>query len=209
MSAINDALKRAKQALEKQSAMSPRDNAPAANDTRVPFPWAWATFAVLLLAGAGAFIAMAMIKRPAPQPPLQQSSPVVAPLAAAVVVTQKVEAPTPQPMTQVVAQITAPETTNSPATAATPAVAAAPQSQPSPAPVPKPKVATPPVTKPGPVLKLQGIFYDPKQSSAIINGRSVSVGNTIAGYRVTAISRTSVTLVSTDGRQQVLSPKSK
>ena len=47
--------------------------------------------------------------------------------------------------------------------------------------------------KPAP-LKLQGIFFNPRNPSAIVNGRTVSLGERVGGYFVLAISPTAVTL---------------
>ncbi|HZL12908.1 MAG TPA: hypothetical protein VFC85_02080 [Verrucomicrobiae bacterium] len=50
---------------------------------------------------------------------------------------------------------------------------------------------------------VQGIFYDPVHPSAIINDRTVFIGDTVKGMRVTAISRSSITLVG-NGRTNIL-----
>jgi hypothetical protein len=52
--------------------------------------------------------------------------------------------------------------------------------------------ATPAVTP----LKLQAIFYVPGRSTAIINSKTVRMGDTLRGFRVAIIDRTSATLVS-------------
>jgi len=60
-------------------------------------------------------------------------------------------------------------------------------------PTPAPSV----VPAPAPVsLKLQAIFFVPGRSSAIINGKTVRAGDTIQGFRVTAINQNSATLIS-------------
>jgi hypothetical protein len=59
---------------------------------------------------------------------------------------------------------------------------------------------TPP--KPAP-LKLQSIVYNPTRPSAMINGRVLFVGEKIGGFRVTAITEDSATLVGT-GQTNVL-----
>jgi MSHA biogenesis protein MshK len=68
----------------------------------------------------------------------------------------------------------------------------------TPAPAAPATAATPaPVASPpAPLLKLQAIFFAPGRSTAIISGKTVRVGNTFKGYRVTAITETSATLVS-------------
>jgi len=67
----------------------------------------------------------------------------------------------------------------------------------TPAPVSPPAKAPALVpTANAPALKLQAIFYAPGRSTAIINGKTVRVGNTFRGYRVEAITEASATLVS-------------
>jgi hypothetical protein len=46
------------------------------------------------------------------------------------------------------------------------------------------------------VLKLQGIAFDPQKPSAIINGRSLYLGDRVEKFRLVAISPVAVTLVS-------------
>lgn len=64
-----------------------------------------------------------------------------------------------------------------------------------------------PTTEPpkpaAPVLKLQGIFYRPSRPSAMINSKTVFVGDKVAQAKVLAIDRESVTLES-DGQTKVL-----
>jgi hypothetical protein len=54
------------------------------------------------------------------------------------------------------------------------------------------------------VLKLQGIAFDPQKPSAIINGRSLYLGDRVDKFRLVAISPVAVTLVS-DTETNVLS----
>lgn len=49
--------------------------------------------------------------------------------------------------------------------------------------------------KPAP-MKLQGIFFNPQNPSAVVSGRSVYLGDRVNGYRVMGISPVAVTLVS-------------
>jgi len=64
--------------------------------------------------------------------------------------------------------------------------------------------ATPaPPTVQEPAFRLQGIFYEPKRISALVNSTSVQVGDAVGNARVKAISRTAVTLV-VDGQTKVL-----
>jgi len=81
---------------------------------------------------------------------------------------------------------------------------AAPTPAPAPAPAASPvavveKPAAAPVVSapaPAPALKLQAIFYSPGHSSAMINGKTVRVGDNFRGFRVAALTQTSATLVS-------------
>lgn len=70
-----------------------------------------------------------------------------------------------------------------------------------------PNASIPQQTKPEPepvsvnplfAPKLQGIFYSPSGSTAILDGKSVRVGATFKQYKVTEITKTSVTLMSAD-----------
>lgn len=65
-------------------------------------------------------------------------------------------------------------------------------------------VATVPPARPTPPpLKLQAIFYEPSQPSAMIRGKTVMVGDTVEKMRVAAITDTSVTLIG-EGRTNIL-----
>jgi hypothetical protein len=50
------------------------------------------------------------------------------------------------------------------------------------------------VEPPKPELKLQGIFFNPKNPSAVVNGRTVYVGDRVSGFGVLAVTPHSVTL---------------
>jgi len=52
------------------------------------------------------------------------------------------------------------------------------------------------VEAPPPEFKLQGIFYNPRSPSAVVNGRTVYVGDRVTGYRVITITPEAVTLSS-------------
>ena len=49
--------------------------------------------------------------------------------------------------------------------------------------------------KPAP-MKLQGIFFNPQNPSAVVSGRSVYLGDRVGSFRVMGISPVAVTLVS-------------
>lgn len=72
-----------------------------------------------------------------------------------------------------------------------------------------PPVATPPVavTAPAtiwPQLKLQGITFYNAKWQAIVNGRTVYVGQSVNGFRVAGISRNTVSFIAPDGSQKKL-----
>ncbi len=50
------------------------------------------------------------------------------------------------------------------------------------------------VEPPAPEFKLQGIFFNPRSPSAVVNGRTVYVGDKVNGFRVYAITPQNVTL---------------
>jgi hypothetical protein len=67
----------------------------------------------------------------------------------------------------------------------------------------QPSALPPAAPKPAP-LKLQGIIFNPKRLSAVINGRTLFLGDRIDQFRVASIHQDSVTLVGT-GRTNILS----
>lgn len=50
------------------------------------------------------------------------------------------------------------------------------------------------VEPPLPEFKLQGIFFNPRSPSAVVNGRTVYVGDRVEGFRIHLITPTAVTL---------------
>lgn len=47
-----------------------------------------------------------------------------------------------------------------------------------------------------PAVKLQGIFFNPQNPSAVVNGKTLYLGDRVSGFRVMGISPVAVTLVS-------------
>jgi len=176
MSLINDALKRAKDAQQKsppaaaeELQLRPATAAPAPKSNLgmlVPLVAAVCAIAVLLLVWQG------RQKTAAREVTVEPKS--VAPPA-------------------VVAPVTKPVVLVQPVVAATIPAPAAPVAQPKPAvaPVPAP-VASAPVFD----LKLKAIFFTPGHPTAIISGKTVKVGTVIKGFRVSALTEGSATLVS-------------
>jgi hypothetical protein len=174
MSLINDALKRAQEAQRKDSPayiVSPmKPNAPAPAPARMPMPGrkqrnsSWFMPVVIILLLVVAVFFMAMAMAK------RTVKTIVA--APAIPATQPVET----------AAASAP---NPPA----PVVTAAPE--------PPPEVIGPAAIKtdvPKPVIILQGVVNDPKHPWAIVNGKTVYLGDNVEGMRVTVISRSSITL---------------
>jgi hypothetical protein len=90
-------------------------------------------------------------------------------------------APKPKPATPKPASVAAPAPTpQKTSVSATPAIA------------PAPTVVAPPPTP----VKLQAIFYSPGRSTAMINGKTVAVGDALKEYRITTITPTSVRIIS-------------
>jgi hypothetical protein len=63
---------------------------------------------------------------------------------------------------------------------------------------------SPPPPPPPPEPKLQGIVYTPTQPWAIVDGKTVHVGDRLGGFRVKEISQRNVTLEKADGSQKKL-----
>jgi hypothetical protein len=68
------------------------------------------------------------------------------------------------------------------------------------APEPRP-VVEPAVSNEPPPIKVQGIAYDPAKPWAIVNGKTVFVGDPVGEFRVKAISKYTVTLTGADGKE--------
>jgi hypothetical protein len=62
-------------------------------------------------------------------------------------------------------------------------------------------------TATGDSLTLQGVMFAPSRSSALINGKTVFVGDAVAGYKVIKIEQQSVTLQTPAGERRVLSTR--
>ena len=70
----------------------------------------------------------------------------------------------------------------------------------APAPRPVPQLEPAVAIEPTP-LKVQGIAYDPAKPWAIVNGKTVFVGDPVGEFRVKAISKYTVTLTGADGKE--------
>lgn len=82
-------------------------------------------------------------------------------------------------------------------------LAAIPVAQPAPT-VTVETTPTPDVVAAEPTYRLQGIVYNLKHPSAVINNRPVFIGERVGDARVTAISKETVTIVTLNGQTNVL-----
>lgn len=219
MSLINDALKRANEQKAKQvsagelgSSMQVVDN--TAEETRL---WPIALFAVLLVgalwlgwsglhsrsnspdeviarapdptsSSAVAAASEAPTKgSPSSEIPAALEQPrVAAAIPAAPRVTLNPESVTPPPKSVVAAKSDTPIASASPVPVPVPAPPPAPAAPPIPAATPAPNSF--------PQLSLQGIYYRPSRPSAVINSKTVFVGDKVQQVKVLAIDRYEVTV---------------
>lgn len=205
MSLINDALKRASEAQKKRDAASPPGQTlsgpalvPAESPRRSAPPFLVPSLLVLALALGGWFLwgwwsarsvpATVATAQPtamaAARPPAGATGPASAPGPAAPrpgVNLTPVERPAPN------VRAPAPHLDKSPK-----AVAASPVTT-SPA-AATPAVATPPARQEFPALKLQGIYYRLSSPSALINGKTLYVGDEIDDAKLVKIERFNVTM---------------
>ncbi len=187
MSLINDALKRAKQSQQENPPATPplefRPVEPAQQgQNRSALLYVGLTcIAVAILGLSGLLVQMiAQSKSNTLQVAARTIEPPSTPLEAT--------APTPAPE-----RIPAPLPA-SPAVTAPDSGPKAPPAAANPTTAPEP-VAVVEVSKPAPP-KLQGIFFNPQNPSAVVDGRSVYLGDRVSSYRVIGISPVAVTLVS-------------
>jgi hypothetical protein len=178
MSLINDALKRARQ--------SQQVNIPGGPPLRPVEPnpgggqgWILPAVIILFLVAAAFFIGMAMSKRKS------------APASAATVT-----APTQQVASVTAAAISgipiSPTASNAPASVSSNNETAAFSN------------SIPPPPPPPPEPKLQGIIFSPPKSWAIVNGKTVYVGDSVGNFSVVEITKNTVTLLDVDGSEKKL-----
>ena len=177
MSLINDALKQARQSQHPGQPSGQLPLRPVEPTRRGVADWLL-PLAVVVLAGAAAFfIGLALARHkpsPAKAPEISAKQPAAPTVVAPTVVVPAVIMPAA--IAPAVARVTnAPVVSNS-------------------------VVAVPPSTA---GMKLQGVVYG-QNSWAIVNGKTVYVGDSVGGFRVKAISENGITLESPDGSVQKL-----
>ena len=201
MSLINDALRRAKEAQQQNPPPAPNLQFRPAEATpkKTALPAILAVVALLAVAGVAVFQGWRHLSQRGPTPHVatvadasSESQPVVTPPRPAVVAS--VPAPTPA------AQSTAHDTAqaNVASTANPPAPLPPASVQPT-RPANNAAAASEPVPAKPPLPKLQGILYLPDRPAAVVDGKTLFVGDRLGEARVTAISRESVTVA--DGSQ--------
>ena len=215
MSMINDALKRAQTKSPSNAAgpqLRPAEPSQFANRSLLLVVPALLVFAVLI----GVFFLWQAFQSPARNPePVRAKT--IAPenpepagperVQAKTVVVENPQPKVVQPPVQKIVrqqpvkrvQIAAVSVPKPKVVAPKPAFASAPASTPqktsapaTPSAEPAPMAVAPPPTP----VKLQAIFYSPGRSTAMINGKTVAVGDALREYRITTITPTSVRLIS-------------
>ncbi len=200
MSLINDALKRAREA--QQNAPPPPAAAPHFRPAE-PEQHARHNLGLLLPVGlalvalAGLVLVWQISRRGGPPetvaaktPPMSEPAPAVKtqPATRSATATAAPAHVTPaQPAVTVVSTPPGPAPGPAAATSNAPVAVAVPATNTAPAPV-----AAPP---PPPPPKLQGIVYNPKRPSALIDGRPLFIGDRFRTFRVVAITPDTVTMV--------------
>ena len=198
MSLINDALKRAKQAQQDNPsppAPGPQFRPADPQHQRSAAPGMLLVIVLVIVVSLGGFfiwwVAQARNTTRQTVAVAGKESPVAE--AAPAPVTPQASEPTPQPVVAVTppaptsnAVVAAGAAEIAPANSASDAEPVAPEAPPKPSPP-----------------KLQGIFYRPDRPAAIVNGKTVFLGDQVGEFRVLAISVESVTLESA-GQTNVL-----
>lgn len=182
MSLINDALKRARQSQQKTPPSGPM-LFPAEIRTPGGIGWFLPAVIIALVFTAGIFIALALARHTPPPPAA------IAPVTAA---TQQIISATQQ-IESAAASVSAPVSNAPPAVFKTNAAAISNSAPPLPTPPPPP-----------PEPKLQGIIFTPPRPWAIVNGKTVYVGDHVGDFHVKEITRNTVTLQSMDGSEKTL-----
>ena len=180
MSLINDALKRAQEAQQENPPTVPplefRPVEPGQKAQRrtTLLVVGVALVLVAILGLAGALVWFVAQSKTAPLPVVARvvDPPVVARAVATETPTNPPVPPEAEPVSEVLKPLDEPRTNGLPVGA-----------------------ALSEVLKPAP-LKLQGIFFNPQNPSAVVNGRSVYLGDRVNGFRVMGISPVAVTFVS-------------
>jgi len=180
MSLINDALKRAQQAQQENPPTTPslefRPVEPGQKENRrtTMLVVGLALVLIAIIGLTGALVWFVSQSKSAPLPVAARVADVpLAPLPQAAPVTAAPTNPTTQVVSPPVADLI--ERPEEPNTNGVPVVAAIVEA-----------------VKP-PALKLQGIFFSPSNPSAVVNGRTVYLGDHVNGFRLLAVSPVAVT----------------
>ncbi len=182
MSLINDALKRAKDAQQENPPATPplqfRPVEPG-QQSNPRQPWLLFGLALVAIAILGLSALLVRFLAHSDSHDLQVAARAV---AVPVVINPPVEAPPANVSSEAVVSTTPPARSEPAAESNTNDVTVV--------------AASAEAIKPAP-LKLQGIFFNPQNPSAVVSGRSVYLGDRVGGFRVMGISPVAVTLVNT------------
>ena len=188
MSLINDALKRARQAQQKNeppsasATMRPVEARRAASKSAL-IPLVLATLLVVI---GGILIVIALTRGESRETKTAGANPAPVSNAAKPPAAAKSEEPSSSVETPTSAPTTVAAVTPAPSSTPTQAVAvAAPETN-------APAVPTPPVAPPVP--KLQGIFFNPSKPSAVVNSKTVYIGSKVGEFSVVDITQRAVAL---------------
>ena len=184
MSLINDALKRAREAQYRRPPAGGRPLPPVEVTPRSGTGWILVAAAIFLLGAACFLIGLALF---------EHKTPIVAtatvPASSMPLKAEAAQAPAPTPVAS--AALATVEAATVPVTSAPPPVGI--------------------VTNPPPVAvarehqpKIQGIIFNTGQPLAIVNGRTVNVGDRVGDFQVRQILRNRVILQRADGSQLAL-----
>jgi len=180
MSLINDALKRAKQAQQQAQTPSPSlQFRPVEPGQKRKGGWDWVVPAIVAVIGIFALVFMWPKNRDASNGPLETKARTLAAAKEPSAAPVAVQAKRPEPVSQ-------PSSPPEPGPSVVPApsdTSTKPASPPEPLPPPQP-----------PPLRLQAIVFSPTRPSAIINNRTVFIGDRVGDLRVTAITQETTTL---------------
>ena len=179
MSLINDALKQTKQAQQQSPSPNPPPLSPVESDSPEGIGWVALGIVVLLLAAAGIFVGVSLSKSTLVVARAMPAKTHLVPFN--VPVTQQVQSAGSLTQTENAA-VTSSATSGKPFSSNPAAI----------------------VSSKPPELKLQGILFAAIRPCAIVSGRTVFAGDRINGFRVTMISKDSITLRS-ESETKVLS----
>ena len=177
MSLINDALKRARESQRNDPPSGAPPLPPVESPARSGAGWILAAAAILFLAAVGVFLGPAWFGSKAPPTATAKTPEMIAPKPAEI-------SPSPP-----AAPVTPPALVTSPGASPTPATNTNP-----------PPAAVAVVQLP----RLQGVIFNATRPLAIVNGKTVNVGDRVGDFQVKQILQNSVIVQRPDGSEETL-----